>query len=183
MPLHTAKLSSVHWAAVHGNGKKNNWSGCVNSFGIYNRKSMQIQSVFSSVWGGLDDHYQDDVGNIMSQHDCGYYLYWSTSWAAPTSHCLSHAKSSSPRPKNSDTYTWQFIMQRHGQRAQLNRLQLDWMMTVFAEMLNTLCGSFLKKNKQRRLILFLTPGFANRLTAPEPNLTDNIIYILSSGTI
>lgn len=41
----------------------------------------------------------------------------------------------------------------------------------------------LKKKQQRRLILFLTPGFANRLIGPEPNLRDNIIYILSSGTI
>lgn len=106
---------------------------------------MQIQSVFR---GALNDNYQDDVWSIMSQRDWGYYHYWSTSWAAATSHCLSHTKSSSPRPKNSDTYTWQFITQRHGQRAQLNRLQLDWMMTAFAEMLNTLRGSVLKKTKK-----------------------------------
>lgn len=40
---------------------------------------MEIQSVFSSVRGALNDNYQDDVWNIMSQHDCGYYHYWSTS--------------------------------------------------------------------------------------------------------
>lgn len=142
--------------------RKNNSPCCVDSFGIYNWEIVQIQSVFSGVKWALDNNYHNQVGNIMSE--CGWVvsiLIKPAKLPPNLSLSLTH-KEFIPKAEVL-WHLWQFIIQRHGQWARLNRLQLDWMLTAFTEMLKTLCGSLskhqgrfiLKKKQQLGFLQFL----------------------------